>query len=186
MRALPVKRSEYLLEIVRFSYLPRLNNQSQRARRDCNILFQLECNALNGRIIENRNTSKFGNRFLEQLQPLAGEFSVKACNAGDVAAGTGQAFNMALLDRIEPTARHNDGNRLGRIPSRPDRSVPSYQDDINPETHQLSRKSREPIGLPLRISVLDGDVLSFYVAKLAQSCLKWLETDGLGGWVGRR
>src|SRR5262249_46452625 len=32
------------------------------------------------------------------------------------------------------------------------------------------------------ISVLDGDVLSFYVTKLAQSCLKWLETDRLGGW----
>src|SRR5262249_23694818 len=110
---------------------------------------------------------------------------VKACNAGDVAAGTGQAFNMALLHRVEPRARHNDGNRLGRILSRADRAGPSYQDDINPDTHQLSSHRREPIGLPLRISVLDGDVLSFYVAKLAESCPKWLETDGLGGWVGR-
>ena len=48
--------------------------------------------------------------------------------------------------------------------------VPScYHDDINLETHQLGRKLRSPIALPLRISVLDGDVLSFYVAKLAQS-----------------
>ena len=45
----------------------------------------------------------------------------------------------------------------------------SYHDDINFETHQLGRKLREPIDLPLRISVLAGDVLSFYVAKLAQS-----------------
>ena len=44
-----------------------------------------------------------------------------------------------------------------------------YHDDINLETHQLGRKLREPIALPLRISVLDGDVLSFYVAKVAQS-----------------
>jgi hypothetical protein len=42
-------------------------------------------------------------------------------------------------------------------------------DDINLETHQLGRKLREPIDLSLRISVLDGDVLSFYVATLAQS-----------------
>jgi hypothetical protein len=42
-------------------------------------------------------------------------------------------------------------------------------DDINLETHQLGRKLREPILFPISISVLDGDVLSFYVAKLAQS-----------------
>jgi hypothetical protein len=34
--------------------------------------------------------------------------------------------------------------------------------------HQLGRKLREPIDLSLRISVLDSDVLAFYVAKLAQ------------------
>ena len=54
-----------------------------------------------------------------------------------------------------------------------------YHDDINLETHQLGGKLREPIGLPLRISVLDGDVLSFYVAKLAQSQPNCLGTGGL-------
>ena len=55
--------------------------------------------------------------------------------------------------------------------------VPSCcHDDINLETHQLGRKLREPIALPLRISVLDSDVLSFYVAKLAQSQPKCLGT----------
>jgi hypothetical protein len=37
------------------------------------------------------------------------------------------------------------------------------------ETHQLGRKLRKPFLLPLPMSVLDGDVLSFYVATLAQS-----------------
>ena len=60
------------------------------------------------------------------------------------------------------------------------RRVPScYHDDINLETHQLGRKLREPIALPLRISVLDGDVLSFYVATLAQSQPNCLGTGGL-------
>jgi hypothetical protein len=50
----------------------------------------------------------------------------------------------------------------------PDRNGPScYHDDINLEPHEVSRKLREPIKFPLRISVLEGDVLSFYVAKLA-------------------
>ena len=53
-------------------------------------------------------------------------------------------------------------DRISRVPS-------CYHDDINLETHHLGRKLREPIGLSLPISVLDGDVLSFYVAKLAQS-----------------
>ena len=61
-----------------------------------------------------------------------------------------------------------------------DQPVPScYHDDINLETHQLGRKLREPIDLPLRISVLDGDVLSFYVATLAQSQPNCLGTGGL-------
>ena len=65
--------------------------------------------------------------------------------------------------------------------------VPScYHDDINLETHQLGRKLREPIDLPLRISVLDGDVLSFYVAKLAQSQPNCLGTGGLSSWIERR
>ena len=67
--------------------------------------------------------------------------------------------------------------RISRVPS-------CYHDDINLETHQLGRKLREPIALPLRISVLDGDVLSFYVATLAQSQPNCLGTGGLTSWIG--
>ena len=37
---------------------------------------------------------------------------------------------------------------------------PLVTDNINLETHQLGHKLRAPIQLPLRISVLDGNVLS--------------------------
>ena len=59
----------------------------------------------------------------------------------------------------------------------------SYHDDINLETHQLGRKLREPIELPLRISVLDGDVLSFYITKLAQSQPNCLGAGGVTSWI---
>ena len=49
--------------------------------------------------------------------------------------------------------------------------------------HQFGRKLREPIALPLRISVLAGNVLSFYVATLAQSLPNCLETGGLTSGV---
>jgi hypothetical protein len=52
------------------------------------------------------------------------------------------------------------------------------------EPDQLGRKIREPIALPLPISVLDGEVLSFYVATLAQSQAKCLGTGGLSSWIG--
>jgi len=91
-------------------------------------------------------------------------------DAGDVPAWTAKAFNYACFDRIDPTAHHDDGNRLGRTHGRLDGYTPScYHDDINLQTHQLGSKLRIPILLPLRISVLGGNVLSFYVAKLAQS-----------------
>ena len=63
---------------------------------------------------------------------------------------------------------------------------PCYHDDINLETHQLGRKLRGPIDLPLRISVLDGDVLPFDVAKLVQSAPNCLETGGLASCIARR
>ena len=71
-------------------------------RRDRENLFQLVYIGRKSRIVENRDTGNFGNRFFEQLQPLTAQFSGKVCKAGDVAAGTGKAFNKTCLDRIGP------------------------------------------------------------------------------------
>jgi hypothetical protein len=164
-----------------------LNSQPQRTRRDWENLFHVEYTGRIGRIVENRDTGNFGNRFFELGGKRLELLSAKVCNAGDVAAGTGKAFNYASLDRIGPTARHNDGNRLGRALGRPDQVVPSCNhDDIDLETRQLGRKLRKPIKLPLRISVLGGNVLSFYVAELAQSQPNCLGTGGLSTSIARR
>src|SRR5688572_11565206 len=126
-----------------------------------------------GRIVENRNTRKFGNSFFEKLQPLTGYFTGEICNTSDVATGTGKAFNYARLDWIDPATCHNEGNRLGRIHGRPDHSVSScYHDDFNLETHQLGHKLREPVNFSLRVFVLYGYALSLYVAKVTQSLPK--------------
>ena len=77
-------------------------------------------------------------------------------------------------------AHHNDRNRLGCINGCPDPYAAScYHDDINLETHQLSRMLRSPVEFTFRISVLDGDVLSFYVAPLAKRQPNCLGTCGL-------
>ena len=104
------------------------------------------------------------------------QLSAKFCDTRYVSTGTGEAFNQACLNRIGPAARHDDGNRLRRVLGGLDYHGPPYQDDINLKTHQLSRKLREPISLALRISIFNIDVLSFYVAKIAQSPPNYLIT----------
>jgi len=47
-----------------------LNSQLQRARRDWENLFYIDYSGRNGRIVENRDTGKFGNGFFEQIEPL--------------------------------------------------------------------------------------------------------------------
>ena len=49
--------------------------------------------------------------------------------------------------------------------------------------HQRGSKLGDLIEFPLRISVLDGNVLSFYVATLAQSQPNCLGTGGLTSWI---
>src|ERR1043166_8485783 len=59
------------------------------------------------------------------------------------------------------------------------RSPSCYHDDIDLKTHQFGCKLRSPIGFPFRISVFDGDVLFFFIAKLAQSQPNCLGTGRL-------
>src|SRR5262249_50723386 len=150
------------------------------------LLFHLMDTTRSGRIVKDRDAGKFGNGFLEQLKALAAQCWTKVGNAGHISAWTCEAFNETCLDRIEPSTRHYDGNSFGRILGRPNQRFPSCYDDINLETYQFGRKLREPILLPLRISVLEGDVLSFYVAKLAQSQPNRLGTGRFSSRVSPR
>jgi len=56
---------------------------------------------------------------------------------------------------------------------------PAATNDINLETHQLGRKLRLPIGLPLRISVLGGDVLVLLCSQAHAEPAEFLGT----GWT---
>lgn len=68
--------------------------------------------------------------------------------------------------RIGRKRRHNDGNRRGRIFDRSDRRVPACQIISTLRRTKIGRERRQPIGLTLGVSILYGDVLSIYVAKL--------------------
>src|SRR5262249_60393206 len=93
----------------------------------------------------------------------------------------------ACRDRIGARSHQNAWNRLGCIRGASGKGVaPSRHDEINLETRKLGRQLGEPIVFSLRISILDGDVLSFYVAKLEQSQSNSLGTGRIGRRVGPR
>jgi hypothetical protein len=62
----------------------------------------------------------------------------------------------------------------------------SGHDDINLERNQFGRKSGEPLGLPLGISVFNDDVATLDVAEVTQSLEEGLGQVGSSGQVGRQ
>ena len=84
-------------------------------------LIELKYTARTGRIVKNRDTGKFGNGFSEQLQPLPAELSgPRAERPVTLPPGRARLSTRPASTGSESTARHNDGNRLGRIHGRPD------------------------------------------------------------------
>ena len=58
------------------------------------------------------------------------------------------------------------------------------RDDINLERNQFGRKSGEPLGLPLGISVFDHEVTALDVSEITQSLTEGLDVKGASGQAG--
>src|SRR5258708_16712591 len=80
VRAFLTFHSECSLELLRSSYLQRLDSQLQRSRFDRENLFNFERATRIGRLVENGDASEFGNDSFEQLQALAPHLSGKVRN----------------------------------------------------------------------------------------------------------
>ena len=66
-------------------------------------------------------------------------------------------------------ARHDDGDRPRRLLRRLDRGRGVRHDDVHLEVDQLGRQIWEPAVLTLGPSGLDGEVLPFNIAQVAQA-----------------
>jgi hypothetical protein len=71
-------------------------------------------------------------------------------------------------------AHDNDWDRTGRLFGRQRRLRYHGNNHVNMELDQLRRKISEAIKLPVRKSILDDDILSLDVTKLAQPALKFI------------
>ena len=65
-------------------------------------------------------------------------------------------------------------------------SPPAYNDDIDLKPHQVGNKLGTPLDLAIHVSVLEGDVLAFYMAALAQSRSNDLDAVGITSCIARR
>jgi len=121
-----------------------------------------------------------GHGFLQRRQTLADQFGTHAAQSGDVAAWAGKASDETALDRIVDVD-HDDGNRCRRLLGREGRLRDRCDEDIDPETYQLSRKEAKPLVVSgFRRTGLDGDVPSLHVAKLVESLAERLNEMGSG------
>src|SRR5207245_2288819 len=77
----------------------------------------------------------------------------------EVAARAGEIGNEAGHYRIA-SGRHNDGYRRGRLLCRTARWCAFCDDNVHFELDEVSREDRQAFVVPLRISVLEGDVLA--------------------------
>ena len=62
----------------------------------------------------------------------------------------------------------------------------SGDDDVNFETDQFGCKVRQPFAFPFRISILNDNVFSFDIAKLAQPLAKCFDPGRIEGRGGPR
>ena len=72
--------------------------------------------------------------------------------------------------------RHDDRDRPGRLLDVLGRCLTLRDDDVHLQTDQVGREGGVAIILALGPSGLDGDVLTFHIAQLAQALAEGLET----------
>src|SRR5262249_30691591 len=123
---------------------------------------------------EYRHARDGGHGFFEQLQPLAEDFRPGINgDPGDVPAWPRQAGDQPTLD-WSTDANEDNGDRGGRVLGSQGAGSSHNKEDINPKADQLGREIGEPTEIPLRISVLKGDVLTLHIAEMVQPLLEHL------------
>src|SRR5207249_1024674 len=98
----------------------------------------------------------------------------KICKPRDVPAGTGKALDQACLDRVGRQARHDDGDRRGRLLGcqDPRATGTGHNDDVDVGTDEFGSQLWEEGDVPFRVAVRHDDVLLLPVTQLPQALLK--------------
>jgi hypothetical protein len=97
-----------------------------------------------GRIEENADARQIGGGLLDELKPLAAHLGGAAGEAGDVAAGMGEAFDETIADRIVRRRKH-DRDGLGGGHHGCGLARRSRQDDVRLDVEDLLDRRLQPV-----------------------------------------
>src|SRR5262245_24163322 len=149
---------EALVQIVGYVQLERVELHSESWRRHLD-LFQFLNDAGVGSTPEDSQAGQCRKNLLQQLQAFGRQFGRKKAGACNVSSRPGEAGDEASRYRVA-NGCHDDGNRLGRLPSGVGRLGSSRQDSVDLALNELGGKRRQASGLPLCVPELKPDIPS--------------------------
>jgi hypothetical protein len=112
--------------------------------------------------------AQVGYRFAQELDSFGGEIRRLVRQAGSVAAGTREARDEAVADRIRRCCEHDRSSRR-HLPCRHNICRARRDDDFDLEADELFRDLDGTFRAPLRPAILDRNGATFDPAELVQS-----------------
>src|SRR5262249_29532468 len=117
---------------------------------------------------------------LEHFDPFRREFRKEIGHSGEVPAWPREARDDARGNGVT-AVHHDDWNRRCRTLGHERPRCPLGHENVNLQTNQLSRQTRELIVLVLGPAKLNGDVLAFDIAQVTKTRPKYLNPARPGG-----
>jgi hypothetical protein len=116
---------------------------------------------------EHANAGHSRHGFLDKLQPLTGELSLRRqSDPCDIAPGACEADHEPSTHRIAAET-HHDRDRLRRLLRRLDGSRAHRDDDVHTESDEFACQLGKSVYLAVGEPSLNGEILAFDVPKLA-------------------
>src|SRR3990172_7257216 len=119
------------------------------------------------RVPEDTHPGNPGRHLFEECQSLSRQLVKYECHPRDVSTRAREARHEPHLDRIV-TDPHDDWDRSDRLLGGRGHVSTEREDDVGLQAYQISGEIGEPLGLPLRETVLDGEVLPLDVSEVTQ------------------
>lgn len=115
---------------------------------------------------KNRDARQFWKTLFQQFEPLRAKVRIDSRRAGDVSTRVGKTGDNPCLDEIIRIGS-DDRDCARHFLSGNDRGHTGRHNDIHAKADQLGDEFRHALDLPVRASILDYDVLAFYVAEIS-------------------
>ena len=128
-------------------------------------------------IVGEQDALQARQHLLEDFQALRAQVEVPIGDAGDVAAGPGEALDEPQFDRIAHDGGEDDRDPVGGQLRRPRRVRVGGENDVNAGLDQVAGRRRKRGDVPLREPDADDELLALSIAQRLQPVT---EADHLG------